>query len=234
MTDAGFCPHCGAKRSTWAQFCGTCGKPYDGQATTGSTPPTAVPVSPAPAPTARSGWSPTERLVAVLIAVGVIVGGFILTSGRAPGEGGGVAATPRTTPVPTARSTPAPTEAPGVVGAGQAGIGEVLFGTGFDSDAFAVTGATSRFKVTYPEISYQATLSRAPGADELTMTISRRSGSGETVAFTIPITMGNPTFNQLANSFDIATMVDNKAGQYVMRFVAGGEVVAEGEFELVR
>jgi hypothetical protein len=131
----------------------------------------------------------------------------------------------------TAVPTPAPTpdqsdtlEPPGVIS----------FGTGFDAGAYALSGATARFRTTYPRIAFLAELAAPVGDRELTLVIARRTGDGETVALSRALTVRDrdrAAFGLLVEG--LPKDLGSRAGMYVMRLLADGEVVAIGEFELV-
>lgn len=182
------------------------------------------------------------------IAVCESVAELTEAAGRWPGALGGatveVRATPRCqadpvlalssvclelleTAVPTAAPTPVPSDTPEPPGA-------IAFGTGFDAGAYALSGATARFRTTYPRIAFLAELAAPVGDRELTLVIARRTGDGETVALSRTLTVRDrdrAAFGLLVDG--LPRDLGARAGMYVMRLLADGEVVAIGEFELV-
>lgn len=48
------------------------------------------------------------------------------------------------------------------------------------------------------------------------------------------IDVSNPDSDLFANAIDLAALVDNKPGTYVMRYIESGDVLAEGTFTLVK
>lgn len=142
----------------------------------------------------------------------------------------GTAAPPAATSVPV---TAAPTRTPDPTPEIQTGV--ITFGTALDEDTLKVTKVTSRFKRTYPKISWSASLSEPVGATSIELVLASRSASGaERVIERVDVDVSNPDADLFANSADLATIVGNKAGTYVMRYVRDGKVLAEGTFTLVK
>jgi hypothetical protein len=119
--DTGFCPHCGATRSEWAKFCGSCGRAYDA-------PPPPAPVASAPeteAPDATyklhgSGMPVTRRGWLILLGIAVLVGGFYVLNSKIPSIG------------------PA-----GVSSANLPPAGTIWFGSSFDASTFEIRDRTT-------------------------------------------------------------------------------------------
>lgn len=115
------------------------------------------------------------------------------------------------------------------------GLGVITFGTGLDEEAFEVTGETGRFKRTYRNIAWVAELDRAVGSETLEWVVARQlKGGAEEVLYREEIPVSDPNHSAFANELDLAFLLDNQAGKYVMRYLVGGEIAAEGEFELVK
>ncbi|MEX1172439.1 MAG: hypothetical protein WEG56_07490 [Chloroflexota bacterium] len=90
------------------------------------------------------------------------------------------------------------------------------------------------FKTTYPEIAWSADLTRAVGATSIEWVLASQSASGtERVTWSQELDISNPDSDLLANKLDLAFFVDDEPGTYVMRYIEGGEVLAEGTFTLV-
>ena len=114
------------------------------------------------------------------------------------------------------------------------GYGEILFGTGYDPDTLDIIGERVRFKNTYHPISWRASFLEPAGATTILLTLSSKSAGGaESVLYSLEVDLANPDFDLLANSADLALILDNEPGTYVMRYIREGTVLAEGEFELV-
>lgn len=109
------------------------------------------------------------------------------------------------------------------------------FGTGYDEDTLKVTGAKSTFGVNAKSIAWSAEFVEQAGATELTLVLAskRKSGAEESV-YQETISISNPAFGILAHEADLASIVDHKPGTYVLRYLRGAVVLAEGVFTLVR
>lgn len=135
---------------------------------------------------------------------------------------------PRTSTEPTERVTEAPEFTL------PHGYGEILFGTGYDPDTLEIIGERTRFKATYHPISWSASFIEPAGSTSILLTLSSKSAGGaEATLYSLDVNIANPDFDTLANSADLALVLDNKPGTYVMRYIREGTVLAEGEFELV-
>jgi hypothetical protein len=131
--------------------------------------------------------------------------------------GGGTA----TIPTPTAEATIAPTS------------GVVSFGAGVDPDQLTILVPAETFPVNIEEISYSAFLSEPAGATSLTIIIaSVTDGGAESFIYQEDLPVSNPTFVIFANTADLALIVDNAPGRYVVRFMREATVLAEGFFTL--
>lgn len=135
-------------------------------------------------------------------------------------------------PDPTERATPDQatpviTDAPFV--------GTVAFGLDYDPDTLEIIKPTVRFKATYPAIAYSAWLSESAQAASLRLVIASQSASGsERVLVDETVPVSNPNADIFANKVDLATIVGNEPGTYVMRFLRDADVLAEGTFTLVK
>jgi hypothetical protein len=111
--------------------------------------------------------------------------------------------------------------------------GPIAFGTGLNSDTLEITGARTTFARSYSPIAWSATLSGPAGATTLTWIIASQSASGtESIVWTQDVNVSNPVFDTLANKDDLASLVNNAAGKYVMRYLRGATILAEGTFTL--
>ena len=143
--------------------------------------------------------------------------------------GGGAAATDRPAD-PTERPTPEPpayTVPPN--------FGVITFGLDYDPDTLDIIKPTERFKATYPAIAYSASLTEGAGAAKLRLVVASVSAAGsERVIIDEDVAVSNPAADIFANKVDLASLLDNKPGTYVMRFLRDATVLAEGTFTLVK
>ena len=93
----------------------------------------------------------------------------------------------------------------------------------------------TRFARSYPEIAWSADLTRGVNAAFVTWVVASQSRSGvEETIFSVEEPIDHSDVTVLANSGDLALLVDKKAGSYVMRYMDSGEILAEGTFTLVK
>lgn len=113
-------------------------------------------------------------------------------------------------------------------------VGTVEFGLDYDPDTLEIVTPTTRFQTTYPAIAYSAQLSEPAGAASLRLVIASVSAGGaEGILVDEDVPISNPAFDLFANKVDLATLVGNAPGTYVLRFLRDTTILAEGEFELV-
>jgi hypothetical protein len=113
--------------------------------------------------------------------------------------------------------------------------GVITFGIAYDPDTLGIPRPLTRFKRTYPVIAWSADLARGVTATFVTWLVVRQSKSGvEKIVFDVEEPIDDASVTTLANSADLALLVDNVAGTYVMRYLDSREVLAEGIFTLVR
>lgn len=113
--------------------------------------------------------------------------------------------------------------------------GVITFGTAYDPSTLAIPTPLTRFKRTYPVIAWGTHLTSGVTAPSLTWSVARRSASGkETQVFSVDEPIDGSDVTVLANSGDLALLVDNQAGDYVMRYLDGRVLLAEGLFTLVK
>jgi hypothetical protein len=83
-------------------------------------------------------------------------------------------------------------------------------------------------------IAWGAHLSRGVAAEFLTWSVASRSDSGlETTVFAVEEPIDGLDVTVLANSGNLARLVDHEPGTYVMRYTHDREVLAEGTFTVV-
>lgn len=115
------------------------------------------------------------------------------------------------------------------------GSGFIAFGVAFDPETMAIPKPLTRFKRTYPQIAWGAHLTRGVTASSITWAVSRRLASGnETQIFSVDEPIDGSDVTVIANAGDLALLVGNKAGDYVMRYSDASELLAEGTFTLVK
>jgi hypothetical protein len=121
------------------------------------------------------------------------------------------------------------------VPAPEPGTAVITFGVTYDRDTLDIAKPLTRFKRTFPDIAWRAQLSRGVTGPSVTWSVALRASSGhETTLFSVDEPLDGPGVTTLANSGDLAGLVGHKAGAYVMRYVDGREVLAEGTFTLVK
>ena len=114
-------------------------------------------------------------------------------------------------------------------------LGIITFGTAYDPKTLRIAKPLTKFKRTFPEIAWSADLSRGVDAASMSWIVVRRSASGaEKAIFNVDEPIDGPDILKVANAGDLASIVGNVPGTYVMRYVDAGEVLAEGTFTLVK
>jgi hypothetical protein len=173
-----------------------------------------------------------ERVLEVLIVIEiVVVGGYVyLTAtatpspfGLGPTQTASLATRPASVAVgPTVPPIPA-----------RVGSGIVSFGASFDPGTLAIVQPTSTFKRTVTVIAWSAALNQAANASSVTWTIGSRARTGvETTLISEVIPLSNPQATMLADATDLAAELDRRPGTYVVRYLRGGTVLAQGSFTL--
>jgi hypothetical protein len=111
--------------------------------------------------------------------------------------------------------------------------GPITFGTAYDETTLLIPKPITTFQRTYGQIAWSAELSEPAGATKLTFIVVRRSsGGGESVVVDSETTVGNPANDLIANEYDLAYDLGNVPGTYVMRYLRGATILAEGTFTL--
>ena len=109
------------------------------------------------------------------------------------------------------------------------GSGFITFGVAFDPETLAIPKPLTRFKRTYPQIAWGAHLTHGVTASSITWAVAKRSASGkETPVFSVDEPIDGSEVTILANAGDLALLVGNEAGDYVMRYSDASELLAEG------
>ena len=115
----------------------------------------------------------------------------------------------------------------------EAVVGVITFGKSYDPETLDIPEPLTRFKRTYPRIAWSADLAHGvPDAFVSWVVVRQMDGTEETV-FDVEEPVDDPSVTNLANSGNLALHVGNVAGTYVMRYLNGREVLAEGIFTLV-
>jgi hypothetical protein len=186
-----------------------------------------------PAPAAQAERTSPLLKAAVLIAGGLAVAvvAFAIFGGSGRPSVGAAPVTP--SPVPAVVATPVPTPEPVLPPAVQTGV--ITFGKDYDPDTLLIVGPASKFKATRSSIAWSAALSEPAGATSLTIIIASRSASGiERILVKEDTDLSMTDADLIANKLDLASLVDNKVGTYVMRYVREATVLAEGMFTLTK
>jgi hypothetical protein len=113
--------------------------------------------------------------------------------------------------------------------------GVITFGTAYDPDTLGIPKPLTRFKRTFPRIAWSADLSRTVQTAYLSWVVVRLSRLGvEETVFDVDEPLDDASATTLANSGDLANLLDNATGTYVMRYLDSREVLAEGTFTLLK
>jgi hypothetical protein len=116
----------------------------------------------------------------------------------------------------------------------EAVVGIITFGISFDPDTLDIPEPLTRFKRTYPRIAWSADLAHGVTGPYVSWVVVRKAETGdEEMMFDVEEPIDDPSITHLANAGNLALHVDNVAGTYVMRYLSGREVLAEGMFTLV-
>ena len=114
------------------------------------------------------------------------------------------------------------------------GPGVITFGTAIDPDTLSIAQPFTKFQRTYPAIAWSARFARPIGVASITLVIVKPSRSGgEETMLSEAVPIADPDGTILTNIADLAALVDNRPGTYVMRYVRSVEVLAAGTFTLV-
>ena len=112
--------------------------------------------------------------------------------------------------------------------------GVITFGTSYDPDTLGIPEPLGRFKRTFPRIAWSAVLAHGVNSTFLSwvVVLQTETGAEETV-FDVEEPIDDASIINLANAGNLASHLGNVAGTYVMRYLNGREVLAEGVFTLV-
>ena len=116
----------------------------------------------------------------------------------------------------------------------QGSAGLITFGTAFDPKTLYITKAATRFRTTYHEICFSASLTAAAGASSLKMVMGRLTGGSETQVWSQIIEISDPKTDVLADCTDLAQAAGQRAATYAVRYLRGGTILAQGSFSLVK
>jgi hypothetical protein len=115
-----------------------------------------------------------------------------------------------------------------------AAIGVITFGVSYDPETLDIPEPLTRFKRTFPRIAWSADLAHGVNGAFVSWVVVRQSETGdEETMFDVEEPIDGSSVTSLANAGNLAAHVDNVAGTYVMRYLNGREVLAEGVFTLV-
>jgi len=116
----------------------------------------------------------------------------------------------------------------------EAAIGVITFGTSYDPETLEIPEPLTRFKRTFPRIAWSADLAHGVNDAFVSWVVVRLADTGdEETMFDVEEPIDGSSVTNLANAGNLAAHVDNVAGTYVMRYLNGREVLAEGVFTLV-
>jgi hypothetical protein len=212
MTAATFCPRCGTARTGDMRYCASCAydfqsKPEAGYSTFAPKPDASGwTYTPAvPAVPAKQGRSGIERLLIVaIVVVGGLAGAYLFLNSNA-----GIGPTKATND------------------------GRIVFGATYNSSTLAIVGEQTQFPLSTKSIAWSASFKEPAGATKLTVLVASVTSAGaETIVDTAEVAISNPSFDRIANSGDLVSVVGGKAGTYVMRYLRGATILAEGRFTL--
>ncbi len=139
-------------------------------------------------------------------------------------------ATPRTiyvTPLP-----PSPTSTP-VATPRDPNLGKVKFGTHYDAKSLVIDRGSMTFSRYASEVCWSAVFNAAPKHATIRVALIRQGpGTVETDVTSWIEEVTNPDYDMWANCQPLAAEAGNKAGSYVLRFLDGVKVLAQGRFIL--
>jgi hypothetical protein len=133
------------------------------------------------------------------------------------------------------RRTRRPRPRPVITAAPVAGTGVITFGTAFDPNTVLIPKPLTKFKVGIKKIAWSASFSEPAGATTLTFIFASRSSSGaERIIDKEDVDVSDPAFDTFANDADLSLLAGRKPGTYVVRYLRGSTILAEGQFTLVK
>ena len=113
--------------------------------------------------------------------------------------------------------------------------GVVTFGKAYNAETLRIAHPIKKFKRNTPSIAWSAEFIETAGATSITFVIARvTAGGSESIELTTEVDVSNPNADIFANKADLAGVVGNRAGTYVVRYLRKGTVLAEGTFQLVK
>ena len=113
------------------------------------------------------------------------------------------------------------------------GAGVITFGRSYNEDTLLIDEPKTKFKRNVKKIAWSASFIEPAGSTTITILLAKVSKNGaETLIDSSDTEISNPEFDLLANEGDLAGIVDNKAGKYVLRYLREDTLLAEGTFEL--
>ncbi len=128
------------------------------------------------------------------------------------------------TPVPS----PTPTPTPDIPN-----LGRVKFGTHFHATTLEIDRGSMTFARTAKQVCWSAILSAPPKHSTIRMVlVSQGSGGVETGVGSWTQEVSNPGYPMWANCDPLPAQADYRAGSYMLRFLDGVTVLAEGRFIL--
>jgi len=139
------------------------------------------------------------------------------------------------TAAPEATDAPEVTVDPEATADASDTAGVVTFGKSYNAETLRIAHPIKKFKRNTASIAWSAEFIETAGAKSITFVIARvTTGGSESIVFTTDVDVSNPNADIFANKADLASVVDNRAGTYVVRYLREGTVLSEGTFQLVK
>jgi hypothetical protein len=114
-----------------------------------------------------------------------------------------------------------------------AGTGVITFGESYNADTLEIVGPSASFKATTEEIAWSAEFTGPVAAQSITIVIVKQTAAGtETDHWFERIQISDPTSDTLAGASDLAGLLHQIPGTYVLRFHRNQDLLAEGTFTL--
>lgn len=130
---------------------------------------------------------------------------------------------------PAASSTPASTPEPSP----NSEAGTIEIGLAISDDRLEITAPAATISRAYSGIVwFVATFREAPSGTSLTATMTRNPDAESTVTWTQPLPIADPQSLTLTDGRSLAELGALQPGEYVLRVLRDGAVLAEGSFEV--
>lgn len=110
--------------------------------------------------------------------------------------------------------------------------GRIVFGADYNPATLDIIGEVTQFPLSTKVIAWSARFREPAGATTLTLVLASVTGSSELIVDSTDVAISNPAFDVVAHRADLVSVVDGKAGTYVLRYLRGATILAEGRFML--